>query len=91
MHCSKTPFILVGTQVDLRDDVSTIEKLGNSKQKPSTLVAGEMLAKEVGAAKYLECSALTQVGPKDVFDEAIMCALDPPESTPKKKSRCTLI
>ena len=89
-HCPKTPFILVGTQVDLRDDSKTIEKLGKSKLKPSTLVAGEMLAKEVGAAKYLECSALTQVGLKDVFDEAIMFALDPPDSTPKKNSCCTL-
>ena len=27
-HCQKTPFLLVGTQIDLRDDAATIEKLG---------------------------------------------------------------
>ena len=35
-HCPKTPFLLVGTQIDLRDDPSTIEKLAKNKQKPIT-------------------------------------------------------
>lgn len=29
-HCQKTPFLLVGTQIDLRDDNATIEKLGKT-------------------------------------------------------------
>ena len=60
-HCQKTPFLLVGTQVDLRDDASTIEKLAKNKQKPITFESGEKLAKELRAVKYVECSALTQV------------------------------
>lgn len=60
-HCAKTPFLLVGTQVDLRDDASTIEKLAKNKQKPITGEQGEKLAKELRAVKYVECSALTQV------------------------------
>lgn len=51
----------VGTQIDLRDEASTIEKLSKNKQKPITQEAGEKLAKELKAVKYVECSALTQV------------------------------
>uniref|UniRef100_A0A8C5MPR5 Cell division control protein 42 homolog n=1 Tax=Leptobrachium leishanense TaxID=445787 RepID=A0A8C5MPR5_9ANUR len=72
-HCPKTPFLLVGTQIDLRDDPSTIEKL----------------ARDLKAVKYVECSALTQKGLKNVFDEAILAALEPPE--PKKKRKCVLL
>lgn len=60
-HCQRTPFLLVGTQIDLRDDVATIEKLAKNKQKPISAEQGEKLAKELKAVKYVECSALTQV------------------------------
>ena len=30
-HCQKTPFLLVGTQIDLRDDAATVEKLGENQ------------------------------------------------------------
>ena len=60
-HCQRTPFLLVGTQIDLRDDAATIDKLAKNKQKPLSLEAGEKLAKELRAVKYVECSALTQV------------------------------
>ncbi len=51
----------MGTQIDLRDDAGTIEKLAKNKQKPLSLEMGEKLAKELRAVKYVECSALTQV------------------------------
>uniref|UniRef100_A0A2K5EZJ3 Cell division control protein 42 homolog n=1 Tax=Aotus nancymaae TaxID=37293 RepID=A0A2K5EZJ3_AOTNA len=88
-HCPKTPFLLVGTQIDLRDDPSTIEKLAKNKQKPITPETAEKLACDLKAVKYVECSALTQKGLKNVFDEAILAALEPPE--PKKSRRCVLL
>ena len=91
--CPGTPLLLVGTKIDLRDDAETLEMLekhANSKHEPSkqpvTQEMGETLAKELGAVKYVECSALTQEGLKNVFDEASLAALEPP-----KKRRCVIL
>lgn len=61
-HCPGVPCLIVGTQVDLRDDPAVLEKLGRQKQRPVPPEAGERLARELGAVKYVECSALTQKG-----------------------------
>ena len=55
--------------VDLRDDPNVVEKLAKSRQRAITFEQGERLARELGAVKYVECSALTQKGLKNVFDE----------------------
>lgn len=89
-HCARTPFLIVGTQIDLREDATTLEKLAKNKQKPISNEQGERLAKELRAVKYVECSALTQKGLKNVFDEAILAALDPPKPIHQRKF-CTLL
>ncbi|KAI9204794.1 rho family small GTP binding protein cdc42 [Polychytrium aggregatum] len=89
-HCPGVPCIIVGTQVDLRDDSATIEKLAKNRQRPITPEAGERLAKDLNAVKYLECSALTQKGLKNVFDEAIIAALEPPSKSGGKK-KCRIL
>ncbi|KAJ7419624.1 Rho-related GTP-binding protein RhoJ [Pitangus sulphuratus] len=78
------PYVLIGTQIDLRDDPKTLARLLYMKEKPLTYEHGVKLAKEIGAQCYLECSALTQKGLKTVFDEAIMTIFHPK----KKKKRC---
>ncbi|OMH79724.1 Cell division control protein 42 [Zancudomyces culisetae] len=88
-HCPGVPCLIVGTQVDLRDDPATIEKLNLQRQRPLTPEQGEKFARDLGAVKYVECSALTQKGLKNVFDEAIVAALEPPAT--KKKTRCLLL
>lgn len=68
-HCPGVPCLIVGTQTDLRDDPSVREKLAKQKMQPVRKEEGERMAKELGAVKYVECSALTQYKLKDVFDE----------------------
>ena len=58
-HCPNTPIILVGTKLDLRDDQETVEKLKEERLAPITYPQGLQMMKEIGAVKYLECSALT--------------------------------
>lgn len=43
--------------------------------EPISTKQGVEIAKAIGAVKYLECSALTQEGLKDVFDETIRAAI----------------
>jgi len=51
--------------------------------------SAEQMVGDIGAIKYLECSALTQNGLKQVFDDAIRAALAPKKKV--KNSNCTLI
>ena len=87
-YCPKTPFILVGTKCDLRNSRVEIEKLAKKKEKPVSREEAEKVAKQIKAVKYVECSALTQEGLKNVFDEAILAVLNKPKV---KKSSCVLL
>ncbi|CAG8620775.1 5948_t:CDS:2 [Acaulospora colombiana] len=70
-HAPGVPKLLVGTKLDLREDPASIEKLRERRMAPVTYQQGMSMHKEIGATKFLECSALTQKGLKNVFDEAI--------------------
>jgi Ras-related C3 botulinum toxin substrate 1 len=65
------PIILVGTKLDLKDDPATLENLRQKTMEPVSDDRALVVAKEIGAHKYLECSALTQQNLQRVFDEAI--------------------
>jgi len=54
-------------------------------------VEGQELANELRAYKFVECSALTQHGLKNVFDDAIRCVLEQSQKPKKKKSRCVIL
>ncbi|ODV78770.1 RHO small monomeric GTPase signal transduction [Suhomyces tanzawaensis NRRL Y-17324] len=70
--------LLIGTKVDLRDDLHVLDELAEKNTKPISVDQGNKLAKEAGAVRYMECSAATQVGVKEIFDYAIRAVLDPP-------------
>lgn len=93
-HCPKTKMILVGTKLDLRDDPDTLARLAEKGHEPITPEKAHNLCKEIGAVRYMECSALTQKGLKQVFDAAIKAVLVPspsPGGKDQKKGGCSLL
>ena len=74
-HAPSVPIILVGTKLDLREDPATLESLRSKRMEPVSYDQALIVAKEIRAHKYLECSALTQRNLKSVFDEAIRLVL----------------
>merc|ERR1712127_542856 len=84
-HCPGTPIVLVGTKSDLRGDMS----ISPESPRVST-TAAQALAKDIGAVRELECSALTQEGLKTVFDEAIR-AVDNNKTVSQKKKGCAIL
>jgi len=90
-HCPTTPIILVGTKSDLRDDQPTLRKLQEKNLHPVSQQNGQALAREIGAVKYLECSAYTQAGLRAVFDDTIRAVLYPQAVKKQKKHHCLLL
>ena len=68
-HAPGVPIILVGTKSDLRSDDAMLQQLASKGQRVISIEEGQARAKEIGAVSYMECSALTQEGLKNVFDE----------------------
>lgn len=59
-------FRLIGTKIDLRDDRETLSALSEQGLSPLKREQGQKLANKIRAVKYMECSALTQRGLKQV-------------------------
>ncbi len=95
-HCPNVPFLLAGTKLDMRDDPTTIANLKARNQAPITYQQGLQMSREVGAYKYLECSAMTQRGLKNVFDEAMRSVISPSPKAgggkkDKRKKKCSIL
>ena len=73
--CPETPFILVGTKTDLRDDPATVERLASNQSKPVSTKEGNDMATAVGAKRFTECSALKQNKVKETFESAVRLRL----------------
>lgn len=88
-HAPGVPFLLVGTKIDLRDDDDQIQRLKEKNLEPISEAKGRQMATQLGAVQYLECSALTQKGLKNVFDEAIRSVLTGKAKSKKSSSSTT--
>ena len=88
-HAPGVPIILVGTKSDLRNDESMKAQLASKGLGVVSQEAARERQKEINAVSYMECSALTQEGLKNVFDEAIRASLN--KKPTKKKKGCTIL
>ncbi|XP_044265732.1 ras-like GTP-binding protein Rho1 isoform X1 [Tribolium madens] len=86
--CPNVPIILVGNKKDLRNDPNTINELKKMKQEPVKPQDGRAMAEKINAFAYLECSAKSKEGVREVFENATRAAL---QVKKKKKHRCALL
>ncbi|VCW96507.1 unnamed protein product, partial [Gulo gulo] len=87
--CPNVPIILVGNKKDLRNDEHTRRELAKMKQEPVKPEEGRDMANRIGAFGYMECSAKTKDGVREVFEMATRAALQARRG--KKKSGCLVL
>ncbi|GEQ66357.1 hypothetical protein JCM33374_g20 [Metschnikowia sp. JCM 33374] len=80
--CPNTPYILIGLKKDLRISVKDRIRFVQTD-------LGESIAKEIGAKRYMESSALTGEGVDDIFEVATRLSLVHGEAP--KSSCCTIL
>lgn len=73
--CPNVPIILVANKKDLRNDENVRNELARMKQEPVKGEDGRAMAVRIGAYDYLECSAKTKEGVREVFETATRAAL----------------
>jgi GTPase SAR1 family protein len=83
-YCPRTPIMLCGTKSDLRDNTEHLRKMEKKGQSLITQDMGKKAARELGCVDYMECSARTQHGLKQLFDHCIDVVLEQHE--PKEQS-----
>lgn len=89
-HCPGAPLVLVGTQLDQREDVQVLISLAQNQERAVSTEEGRQLAQELGAVSFCECSALTQKNLKDVFDTAIVASMQQTDGCSFQQQRRTL-
>ncbi|XP_068955313.1 transforming protein RhoA-like isoform X1 [Petaurus breviceps papuanus] len=87
--CPNVPIILVGNKKDLRNDEHTRRELAKKKQEPVQPEEGREMANRIGTFGYVECSAKTKDGVREVFEMATRAALQARRG--RRKSDCLVL
>uniref|UniRef100_A0A1I8JFN7 Rho-related GTP-binding protein RhoU n=1 Tax=Macrostomum lignano TaxID=282301 RepID=A0A1I8JFN7_9PLAT len=85
-HAPQAPLLLVGTKADLRDDAEFTAHLALHNDCPIGRDEAADMAREIGAVKYIECSALKGINVSLVFEEAVKSVLWPECSASGKRT-----
>merc|ERR1712080_250180 len=73
--CPNVPIILVGNKKDLRNDDNVKRDLSKMNQEPVKVEQGREMAEKIRAFQYIECSAKSKEGVREVFETATRAAL----------------
>lgn len=84
------PVILVGNKKDLRNDQTVLDELQKRKLKPVSEEEAMLTALRMKAYTYLECSAKTKEGVRELFDSAARASLKNTRSH-STTSKCILL
>ncbi len=90
-HAPDVPIVLIGTKLDLREDPEFMRRLQSQNSSPITSGEGQKMKEEIRAYRYMECSARTQKGLREVFNTAIEASLKPAAKDEKKKRNCVIV
>lgn len=88
--CSNVPIILVGNKKDTRNNNDAFKVLKGRKQEPVKSQEGKAMAEQIQAFDYIECSAKTKEGVREVFETATRAALQVNKKR-KKEKKCLLV
>lgn len=92
-NVGNVPKIFIGNKIDLRDEFAIMKK--DPKEAPIMRETARKIIEEEFQCKYMECSALTQEGLKNIFDEAMRMVIQkkmkPIVKKKKESSSCSLI
>ncbi|KAG0678682.1 GTP-binding protein Rho1 [Kluyveromyces marxianus] len=95
--CQGVPIILVGCKADLRNDPQVVEELRAQGLEPVSQAQAQEVADQIGAVDYIECSAKTGYGVREVFEAATRASLvgkqgkSKPKTKSSKKKKCTIL
>ena len=92
--CPNVPIILVGNKKDLRNDDNTKRELANMKREPVTSEEGSVMCEKINGYVYLECSAKTMEGVRDVFEMAARAPLTNKPAKPRswqRLNKCSIL
>ena len=90
-NCPKTPIVLVGTKLDLREQLHTSQDLEGIPFPSISHSEGVNMMKRMKSVKYVECSATTGEGLDDLFHEAVKAALRALKRGERRKGKCCIL
>ena len=93
-YCPETPFVLCALKADLKGDEKVLERLSKRNETIVSSEEGVALAGQIGAAGFLEVSALFQTNLRQLFHLVVDTAINPPSLKKKKvaaANRCSIL